>query len=226
MAAEVNWINVGIDIASVLIAFVMLYLKIIKESRENKHKRYKLKDRLNKVDTEIVPSFNNLSNSVIDLTTTIRDNSVSISEEVCNQTMTRNRRLNRYTKDQSSSTSVNLPKKSDHVEIELEDFISQSDLSLGGVQTEKAQVQQSSTDMIFVVYEDVVDVIVLDSSISGYEFATGAISMNKYTNKYIDMKQHKINDTIRTILSYEPIEAYQIDRSNLNLMFNSVHVKK
>ena len=224
MSVTVNWIDIGINIASVLIAFVMLYLKIVKESRENKHKRYKIKDRLNKVDTEIVPSFRNLSSSVIDLTSSIRAssnlNTPNVSEDLVLRALNR-LNSNPASNESSSTTLRSVPKTRDHIEIELDDMVTQSDCSLCGVNGANREITKP-TNMLFVVYEDVVDVIVYDNTISGYEFATGAISMNKYTNKYIDMKEHKISDTIKTIVSYKPIESYQISRDNLNLMFNSV----
>ena len=243
MSVNVNWIDIVINLASVLIAFVMLYLKILKESRENKQKRYKIKDKLNKVDTEIVPSFKNLSSSVIDLTQSIRasssNNSQSVSEELVMRALNKiqsNLTSNQPSHESSSTTLRTMPKARDFVEIDLEDMVTQSDCSLCGVTGENREITTKKddgvncinssltkpTNMLFVVYEDVVDVIVYDNTISGYEFATGAISMNKYTNKYLDMKEYKISDTIRTVISYKPIETYQISRDNLNLMFNSM----
>ena len=230
MSVNVNWIDIVINLASVLIAFVMLYLKIVKESRENKQKRYKIKDKLNKVDTEIVPSFKNLSSSVIDLTQSIRasssNNSQSVSEELVMRALNKiqsNLTSNQPSHESSSTTLRTIPKARDFVEIDLEDMVTQSDCSLCGVTGENREITITKpTNMLFVVYEDVVDVIVYDNTISGYEFATGAISMNKYTNKYLDMKEYKISDTIRTVISYKPIESYQISRDNLNLMFNSM----
>lgn len=230
MSVTINWVDIVINIASVLIAFVMLYLKILKESRDNKNKRYKIKDKLNKVDTEIVPSFKNLSSSVIDLTQSIRANSNSNSQNFSEDLVIRalnkiqnNVTSNPVSNESSSTTLRTVPKARDCVEIDLEDMVTQSDCSLCGVNGENKEITITKpTNMLFVVYEDVVDVIVYDNTISGYEFANGAISMNKYTNKYIDMKEHKISDSIRTIISYKPIESYQIDRDNLNLMFNSV----
>ena len=230
MSVNVNWIDIVINLASVLIAFVMLYLKILKESRENKQKRYKIKDKLNKVDTEIVPSFKNLSSSVIDLTQSIRasssNNSQSVSEELVMRALNKiqsNLTSNQPSHESSSTTLRTAPKARDFVEIDLEDMVTQSDCSLCGVTGDNREITITKpTNMLFVVYEDVVDVIVYDNTISGYEFATGAISMNKYTNKYLDMKEYKISDTIRTVISYKPIESYQISRDNLNLMFNSM----
>ena len=230
MSVNVNWIDIVINIASVLIAFVMLYLKILKESRENKQKRYKIKDKLNKVDTEIVPSFKNLSSSVIDLTQSIRasssSNSQNVSEELVIRALNKiqsNLTSNQPSHESSSTTLRSAPKARDFVEIDLEDMVTQSDCSLCGVTGDNREITITKpTNMLFVVYEDVVDVIVYDNTISGYEFATGAISMNKYTNKYLDMKEYKISDTIRTVISYKPIESYQISRDNLNLMFNSM----
>jgi hypothetical protein len=276
----VNWVNVAIDLGSLIVAFLMLYIKICKESKDNKCKRMKLKNQISKVDTEIVPSFNNLSATVQDLTTTIRESSsnsflATISESVSQdlkpygvtvpqernstcynrQTKKQNEcygsRLSKASKSRDSSSTRLKPddfNKASHVEIDLEEISTSEDSDVGcgptkigcfGRKNSKPSSSSSHTSdvsgyspvnkpkeeaisTLFVVYDDVVDVIVYDSNITGYEFANGAVSMNRYHNKRVNLQSHKISDTIRTTLSYRPIESYQIDRNNLNLMFNSV----
>jgi hypothetical protein len=355
----------------------MLWIKIKKEKQTNKSKRKKIKQRLDYVNADLIPTFTSLSESVMDLTTTLRDTSEQALSSFSDtpyyreesESMLRRRNINKrgnrfyrahqyvdnkynnrtcsccntcdepskqeqvyHTRDmrqqedseeevrpsflccggrkknkkkidkaiknvnksgvdnQSATTSMlhmveqgstltellskekedkskikegslrptNTPRSNDisdtviktkngHVEIEIETLLDED--SIDNILNEEKESQLKPTvskfgsqtasglmssmrslddrttvspnkSTICIVYDDVVEVIVYENDVAGYEYAIGATSILRFVNKVVDLTDFKIESNIKTVTSYQPLEAYQVDKIHMNLLFS------
>lgn len=205
-----DWISLLVEGLAMLTGFIALWLKMRKERQVQKDKRSKLKGKLSQIYTDVVPSFNSLSESVYKLDATINNNSAHISRNFSrensahiNRTFSRENSLNQIIKEVKTTN--------DHVEIELED-------------------KKIVTDLY--IYEDIIDVtfrysdqfvvscfndLAINKSLVEIERIESIINLAEdFREKLLP---HKVYNGIRTVLNYTPIESFQISKNHLDEFF-------
>lgn len=215
-----DWISLLVEGLAMVTGFVAVWMKIRKERKLQKNKRSKLKGKLNQIYTDVVPSFNSLSESVYKLDATINNNSAYISRTFTRENSNKNLmdRLNKKlsTDDGKQTITDDIIKEvksfDNHVEIELEDN------------------KKIVTDLY--IYEDIIDVVFryndqlvvscfndlsINESIVSIERIETIVNLQEdYREKLLP---HKLYNGIKTVLNYTPIESFQISKNYLDEFF-------
>ena len=108
-----DWVSLLVEGLAMLTGFAALWLKIRKERKLQKDKRSKLKGKLNQIYTDVVPSFNSLSESVYKLDATINNNSAYISRNFSRENSNASiiNRLNKKLVNKQPTMTSNLVKE-------------------------------------------------------------------------------------------------------------------
>ena len=214
-----DWISLLVEGLAMLTGFVAVWMKIRKERKLQKDKRSKLKGKLNQIYTDVVPSFNSLSESVYKLDATINNNSAYISRNFTRENSRKNlieQLTDKLTTNNKQPTADELIKEvktfDNHLEIELEEN------------------KKIVTDLY--IYEDIIDVVFRYSdqlvvscfnNLSINESLVEIERIETIVNLVEDYREkllpHKIYNGIKTVLNYTPIESFQISKNYLDEFF-------
>ena len=220
-----DWVSLLVEGLAMLTGFAALWLKIRKERKLQKDKRSKLKGKLNQIYTDVVPSFNSLSESVYKLDATINNNSAYISRNFSRENSNASiiNRLNKKLVNKQPTMTSNLVKEvktndnhnvktfDNHLEIELEDKKIVTDL----------YIYEDIIDVVFRYNDQFVVSCFNDLSIN--ESLVEIDRLETIVNLYEDYREkllsHKIYDGIKTVLNYTPIDSFQISKNYLDEFF-------
>ena len=219
-----DWISLLVEGLAMLTGFVAVWMKIRKERKLQKNKRSKLKGKLNQIYTDVVPSFNSLSESVYKLDATINNNSAYISRTFTRENSNKNL-VDRLNKKLSTDNklSVSNQKIADDLIKEVKSFDNH-------VEIELEENKKIVTDLY--IYEDIIDVVfrysdqlvvscfndlsINESLVSIERIETIVNLQEDYREKLLP---HKIYNGIKTVLNYTPIESFQISKNYLDEFF-------
>ena len=200
-----SWIAVIVEIVSVLIAFIGLWIKMRKERKLQKEKRRKIKMKMNEMYTDIVPSFRSLSESVYKLDTTLNINSELIPKSTSRISLCE---LSQ-SKDSSSTTLIQSKIYTDlFVYEDIVDVVIRNDMdfsisTFNDLEINKSIIEIRRIETVITIKED------LRSKLFEHKLYNSTVSDVLFSN-------------IITVLNYTPIDSFQISKSALNeIILNS-----
>lgn len=225
-----DWISLLVEGLAMLTGFVAVWMKIRKERKLQKNKRSKLKGKLNQIYTDVVPSFNSLSESVYKLDATINNNSAYISRTFTRENSNKNL-VDRLNKKLSTDNKLSVSnQKIVDKQPTADDLIKEVKSFDNHLEIELEENKKIVTDLY--IYEDIIDVVfrysdqlvvscfndlsINESLVSIERIETIVNLQEDYREKLLP---HKIYNGIKTVLNYTPIESFQISKNYLDEFF-------